>query len=147
MDAFLNSLASNKHVSNNDLEKLCTYLVDQLQYVLRVGALTVLDSKIDRTGAFPGIYCKLRSKAGVHPFEYEWCALVSLCGYDLDGSWCINACAHVFLFVNSKRIFSEGGELIRLAFQATNGKWQWVNEGWSLDEYDEFGYITEPFPA
>ena len=57
MNTLLNALINGERISSEDLEQLGHHLVVQLQQTLGVDALSVLDSRIDETGAFPGIFC------------------------------------------------------------------------------------------
>lgn len=147
MNALLNSLMCGNTATYDELGKLSLFLVDQLHSSLRVtDSIAVLECKIDCTGAFPGIFCKIRSNCNVNPFQFNWCGLLSLSGYDSDNeTWSISAYVYLFMFLDNRRVFSDSGSLIRLVLRETAGKWEWISEGWVLDDYNEFTHITEQF--
>lgn len=148
MDELLSSLLTAvPKLSEGDLELLLGFLVQTFSELSPTSAVRIVDSLIDVTGAAPGIYCKLAGADHPHLLDVQWHALLSLNGYDNDdGSWSVNCCAHVVVFIQKSRVKTERGPVIRYSLAQEAGVWQWRCEGWVEDEHDEFeGEVCQDF--
>lgn len=146
IDDLLGSLlADEAGASDYDLERLRNFLVQTFSDYIRTSETRIVDSSVDRTGAVPGIYCKLAGVDQSQSLGVEWHALLSLNGYDKEGgNRGVNCCVHVVIYIQKSRVKTDRGTVIRYSLVQEDGKWQWRCQGWVEDEYDEFDDETPP---
>lgn len=146
MEPLLESLRAGEPLTSDDLLVIAEGLVERLRDVLGAVVCRPSSEDIDKTGAFPSISLEVRSDGVCGPFGFAWSGLLSFNGYDDDdGRWILHGSAHVFPFIDARRVTANAGSVLLLRFQERKGRWEWVEEGWVVDEFEEFSHIEAPF--